>query len=112
MAAAFPIIPVLHYLGRPELERPSFFAAATLAVAVEVCRELRTQQWFWVAIGLIAACHVPLVMLLPWRAGWIPALVSFLFCFVDLAAILAIIDLIEKLKVRTTDLLQKHDDDR
>jgi|ERR1035437_965958 hypothetical protein len=104
IAVATPVIPLLAWLGRPELERPAFFAAATLAVAIEVCRGLRGRLWFWILTIAIAACHVPLVVLLPWHAGWIPAPVIFLACLADFLIILAIIGFIEKLLGRTADL--------
>lgn len=100
MAVAAPLVPLLGYLGRPELERPAFFATATIAVAVEVCRELRGRLWFWVTMTAIAACHVLLVMLLPWRPGWVPAPFILLLCVVDFALILAIVGFIEKRRVR------------
>lgn|ERR1035441_8353576 len=102
VAAASPVIPLLGYLGRPELERPAFYATATLAVAVEVCRDLRRRLWFWVSIVLLAALHVPLVMLLPWRAGWVPAPIILMFVVLDLIVMLTIIGFIEKLMSRKT----------
>jgi hypothetical protein len=101
VAVAAPIVPILHYLGRPDLERPSFYAAATLAVAVEVCRDLSRRLWFWVSMVVIAAVHVPLILLLPWQSGWIPSPLIFMCVVADFVIILAFISFIEKLMNRT-----------
>lgn len=102
LAVAFPLIPLFDHLGRPELWRPTFVAVVALAVTIKVCRELRSRPWFWFTIIVIAACHVPLIMLTPWPTRWIPAPVFFLFATVDCAAILAIISLIEKVTKKTS----------
>src|SRR5579863_3751729 len=103
IAVVFPLIPLFDHLGRPELGRPAFVAVAVLALTVKVCTELRGRLWFWISMVAIAACHVPLILLLPWPTHWIPAPVVFLFAIVDCAVVLAIIGLIEKLVRRTAN---------
>ncbi len=34
---------------------------------------LRSRIWFWIAIIIIAALHVPLIMFIPWTTKWVPA---------------------------------------
>lgn len=103
-AIIFPVVPLLDHLGRPELIYPVVTAFVAIAVAMRARWELRGQLWFWTTITVIASLHVPLILLIPWTAGWIPAPVTKLFCIVDLVIIYAIIGFIEKLnqKLRRT----------
>jgi hypothetical protein len=36
--------------------------------------KLRRQAWFWIAMTVSAALHVPLILFVPWTARWVPAL--------------------------------------
>lgn len=63
IVVAFPMVPLFDHLGRPEFERPAYFALGLILLVVKVCRDLRGQLWFWITIIAIAALHVPLLML-------------------------------------------------
>jgi hypothetical protein len=49
---------------------------------------------------VIAALHVLLILFVPWKAGWVPAPVTLVFCVVDLAIIYGVIGLNERLSRR------------
>ena len=68
-----------------------------IVVALAMKWELRGRTWFWVTMIVIAILHVLLIFAIPWTTRWIPAVVATPILAVDLAAILVIIKLLEKL---------------
>jgi len=95
--AVLPLMPLLHYLGRPELERPAPIALAMILVAIKVCRDIRDRMWFWVTIVGVAALHVPLVMYTAQRLSGISFRAIVYLGIADCLAILAVISLVERL---------------
>jgi hypothetical protein len=96
-AVVFPIVPLLDHLGRPELRYPVIAALGAIGFAIRGNWDLRNRLWFWITMTVIAALHVPLILLVPWKAGWVPAPVTMAFCIVDLAIIYGVIGFIKKL---------------
>jgi hypothetical protein len=94
-AVASPLIPLFDYLGRPELERPAAFAFGLMLLVVKICRDVRGRPWFWVTIIVIAALHVPLLMLTAQRLTKAPFSFMLLLGIVDGAVIFAVIRFIE-----------------
>jgi hypothetical protein len=99
-AAAF--WPYLYHIHRLELVYPIGAAVISIMGVVWVSSELRGQLWFWATIVVVAALHVPIILYIPWRAGWIPAPLIFIFCVADAMIILGIIQAIQKLKDGTS----------
>jgi len=92
-----PAVLFLNRVGRPELEYPALAVLVAIAFAIWGRWELRGRWWFWLTMTVIAGLHVPLIFLVPWKAGWVPAPITILFCIVDLAIIYGVISFIEKL---------------
>jgi hypothetical protein len=88
--------PLLDHLGRPELERPILFSIVVLAVVIKIYSELYRKLWFWLTMVALAILHVPLILGLPWRTGWLPGPVIFILCIPDVAFMIWIITLIQK----------------
>ncbi len=99
---AFPMVPLFDYLRKPEFERPAYFALMLMLIAVKVCWDLRGRLWFWIAIIAIAALHVPLVIITAQRLARTPFAAMLLLGVVDIAAILAVIGLVEKLSSKAS----------
>lgn len=97
LAVAAPVVLLLHYLGRPTLERPAAVAVIVMAVALKIYWYLHRRWWFWLAMVLIGALHVPIILLVPWPAGWVPAPIIIPFATLDLIVVFALISLLEKL---------------
>jgi hypothetical protein len=97
IAVIFPVVPLLDHLGRPELTYPVIAALVAIGLAIRGSWELRGRLWFWITITVIVALHVPLILLVPWKAGWVPARVTTAFGIADLAIIYGVIGFIKKL---------------
>ena len=76
--------------------RAAWFAAITIALAAKTRWELSRHPWFWTTISAIVLLHIPLVVLVPWTATWVPRFVIMPFCVVDGLAILYLIQTVEK----------------
>jgi len=55
-------------------------------------RQHRQHHWFWITIGVFAALHVLLIMLVPWTDKWVPASVYAGGTTLDLCVMLVIVD--------------------
>jgi len=84
---AIVLLPLLEHLGRIELFYPIGVTVAMIAGVIKLCWELRQRLWFWVTMILVVALHVPIILYVPWRAGWIPAPVTIAVCMVDLVIV-------------------------
>jgi len=100
MVCALPITWLLDHSGRLALARPLLYSLVVLLVAIMVKWELRRHLWFWVTITVVAGLHVPLLVLIPWTTGWIPAIVALPVGIADLYLILTLLSFVGKL-VRT-----------
>jgi len=90
-------LPLVDYLGRPELERPVMFSLGMILLTIKVCRDIRRRWWFWVTMAVVAALHVPLILHIPWTTKWVPAVAILPICIADLLVILGIVNLAERL---------------
>ena len=90
-------IPLLDHLGRPELERPILFSIVVLAVVLKVYSELYRQLWFWLTMAVFAVLHLPLILFVPWKGGWIPGPIIFILCIPDVGLMIWIISLVQKM---------------
>jgi hypothetical protein len=96
-AIVLPVVLLLRVLGKPELDYPVLGASVAIAFAIRGRWELRSRWWFWVTAIVIVCLHVSLIVLIPWKAGWIPAPITTLAGLVDLAILFGIFGLVEKL---------------
>lgn len=96
MGATLLIGLLLLYFGKFELASPIIFSLITIAFAIAVKWELRRRVWFWIAMIVIAALHVPLVLFVPWTTRWVPAILITPILVADLFAMLGILSVVEK----------------
>ena len=96
-----PLVLMLNVIGRPELDYPVLASSVAIAFAVRAYWKLRSRLWFWVTVFAIVCVHVPLILLIPWKAGWIPAPITILASIADLAMLLGIIGFVSKLMSAT-----------
>ena len=96
VALTFPLFLLFKYLGHSGNGRAAWFSAFTIVLVARVRWELSKHRWFWVTIAAIVLYHLPLVLLVPWTATWVPSFVIMPFCVVDGVAMLALIQAVEK----------------
>ncbi|MGA9885192.1 MAG: hypothetical protein WBQ34_15870 [Candidatus Acidiferrales bacterium] len=98
---AIILLPLLDHLGRIELFFPILGTVAVIVGVVSLSWELRRRPWYWVTMILVVALHVPVILYVPWRAGWIPAPVTIAVCMVDLLIVVRVLKLIGRFVDRT-----------
>jgi hypothetical protein len=94
--ACSPLVLLLQHYGKPELMLPTFCILGTIAVTVKVCWDMHSRRWFWPTVIFLSALNSLLVVLPPWRSGWIPAPLILVGCIIDLILMLAALNLMEK----------------
>jgi len=96
VAIVSPLVPILHYLGRPDLTFQTVCCAIALAIVIKVAENMRRHWWFWVTMVPIAGAHALFILRVPWP-HWVPAPILTVLGTVDAAIIFAILSLVEKL---------------
>jgi hypothetical protein len=91
------IVWLFDHLGRFDLARPTLYSIGMLGVAFAIKWKLRRHVWFWITMTILAALHVPLILLVPWTTKWAPANVIIPIGIADLYAMLGIISVLGKL---------------
>ncbi|MBZ5662516.1 MAG: hypothetical protein LAO08_19100 [Acidobacteriia bacterium] len=84
------------HLGRFDLVLPIINGILIIGFAVAVKWKLRRHAWFWGTMAILAALHVPLILLVPWTTKWVPALAIAAIDSGDLIVMLAILSLVGK----------------
>jgi hypothetical protein len=110
LAIAASVVLLLHYLKHPTLERPAAVAVIIMAVAFKIYWYLHRRWWFWLGMFVISALHVPIILLVHWPTGWIPAPILIAFGTSDLILVFALISLAEKLDGETEAASAKSDE--
>lgn len=82
--------------GRLELARPVLYSIGMLGVAIAIKWKLREHVWFWITMAIFAALHVLLILLVPWTAKWIPALVVIPIAIADVYVMLWVVSVVRK----------------
>ncbi len=72
--ATFLIGLLFDHFGKFALARPTLVSVAIIIITVAMRWKLKGRVWFWVTMAFLAALHVPLILLIPWTANWVPAL--------------------------------------
>ena len=97
---ALIVIPFLIWLSasrRSEFVYPVMVTSGAVASVVWVSWDLKRHLWFWSTIGIFVFLHVVLILVVPWRSGWVAAPVTGFACIVDLGIMLGSIRFLEKL---------------
>lgn len=93
-----PLLLLLNYAGRDELMYPVLESSGAVFIVARGRWDLRRCRWFWALVFLYALVHVGLILLIPWKSGWIPAPLIMVFGIVDTALFFSAVWLIEQLK--------------
>jgi hypothetical protein len=98
-----PLFLLFDQQGKPGTGRAAWICAGMFLIAMKVRWELRSRPWFWIAVAVLLALHLPLILLVPWTSRWIPAVGILPIGILDLAIILGCIALVEKLVKSSQD---------
>ena len=79
-------------LGRT---RAAGICACVSGLTIWTRRHLRSKVWFWIVLALLAAAHVPLILLVRWSNASLPAYGLIPILLVDFAYVCGPIWLIE-----------------
>jgi hypothetical protein len=101
----------LHF-GKFALARPTIDSVAMVALAVVMRWKLRAHVWFWITMTILAALHLPLILLVPWTTKWVPAFVIAPIGIADMYAMLWILAVVGKLmdEPKSTARPRRHTD--
>jgi hypothetical protein len=83
--------------GQLQLALPLMITIGVLGLVILFKRKLWHYGWFWAAMAIIAALHLPLILFVPWTVMWVPALAISVVASVDFCLILWILLVVEKL---------------
>jgi Ca2+/Na+ antiporter len=83
-----------------DMARTVFFCLVAILVAIGICWDLRKHIWFWPVVVLIAALHMPVVLMVHWPHYWIPGIALVPIGFVDVLIMVGIIRFVQKFIVR------------
>jgi hypothetical protein len=84
------------YLGEPGRGRAAAISAGVLTMAVGASWDLKQEVWYWATVALLAVCHVPVILLVPWTDKSYPGLELLPAAMLDFVIIIAAIRLVEK----------------
>lgn len=97
IAVAFLTAWLFDHFGKLNLMLPIWNSIAVLGLMFTLKWRLRRHAWFWVAMTVIVALHVPLILLVPWGTKWVPALAIAAVDSLDFCLILWVLSFIERL---------------
>jgi hypothetical protein len=84
------------HFGRLDLVLPVLNSIVVLGFLVALKWKLRRFVWFWITVTIVAALHVPLILVIPWTTKWVPALAIAVIDTADFCVLLAILSVIGK----------------
>jgi len=91
-----PTVFLFAVYGRLELAMPLMIFIGMHGLVIFFKWKLRRQTWFWIAITVSAALHVPVILFVPWTTRWVPALVITVGATADFFLILWILLVVGK----------------
>ena len=69
-----PAVFLFAVYGRLELAMPLMIIIGMHGLVILFKWKLRRHAWFWIAMMVSAALHVPVILFAPWTARWVTAL--------------------------------------
>ena len=96
-ALLVPLYLLFLYLDKPDVGLTAFYCLGTILFAIKIRWELRKHAWFWAVMAVVLALHVPLIVYWRWPDRWIPGIALMPFALADIAIILGIVRVAERL---------------
>jgi hypothetical protein len=95
-----PVYLIFYLLGQEEMGRSVFIVLGMTMLAIRVRWDLRRHFWFWAIIVVLLALHIPLLFLVRWPHGWLPAIGTLPIGLADVLIILGAVRFVEKFIVK------------
>jgi hypothetical protein len=99
---ALSLLILFDHFGKLTLARPSLTSAAMVIIAIAMRWKLKRHVWFWITMVVLAALHVPVVLLVPWTTKWVPAFAIIPIGVADLYIMLWVLSFVGNLVKRST----------
>jgi hypothetical protein len=93
IATAF-LASLFDHFGRLYLFLPLLNSVLVFGLLITLKWSLRTRIWFWITMGIFAALHAPLILLIPWTIKWVPALAIGIIDSLDFCLLLALLSIV------------------
>lgn len=93
---ALALLILFDHFGKLTLARPTMTSAAMVVIAIAMRWKLKGHGWFWITMIVLAALHIPLVLLVPWTTRWVPAFVIIPIGMADLYLMLWVLSVVGK----------------
>ena len=93
---ALALLILFDHFGKFNLARPTLTSAVIVVIAIALRWKLKGHVWFWITMIVLAALHVPLLLLVPWTTRWVPAFVIIPIGMADLYLMLWVLSLVGK----------------
>jgi hypothetical protein len=93
---ALALLILFDHFGKLTLARPTMTSAAMVVIAIAMRWKLKGHGWFWMTMIVLAALHVPLVLLVPWTTRWVPAFLIIPIGMADLYLMLWVLSVVGK----------------
>ena len=91
-----PTVFLFGIYGRLELAMPLIIIIGMHGLVIYFKWKLRRHAWFWIAMMVSVALHVPLILFVPWHTRWVPGLALAVIASVDFCLILWILLVVER----------------
>jgi hypothetical protein len=92
---AVPVFFLFAYSGDPGRGRAAAISVGVIVIAVRARWDLKNNPWFWTTVAIIAACHILLVLFVPWTSRSYPGYALLPVGVLDFAIIYGAIKLAE-----------------
>lgn len=96
-----PVLILFIELGKGELGRAACIDLGSILFAMKIRWDLRNRVWYWAIVLVLIPLHIPLLLLVHWPGGWVPAIVSLPFAVVDCLIVLGSFRFVEKYIIKS-----------
>jgi hypothetical protein len=100
MACCAIILWPLYRHDRLDLGLPLLNSIGVCVLAIVLKWNRRRHSLFWGTMAVVALCHVPLVVFVPWTTKWIPASATAVVDSIDLIGIIILVDVVTYVSAR------------
>ena len=91
-----PVFFLFAYFGDPGRGRAAAISVGVMVIAVRACWDLKNNLWFWMTVAIVAGCHIPVVLFVPWTSKSYPGYALLPIGVLDFALIYGAIRLVDK----------------
>jgi hypothetical protein len=105
---ASPLYFLFAYLGDEGKGRAAALCVFVILTCAKIFWSLRKHVLYWLSLTILTACHVPLILLIPWTSNSYPGIVLLPFVLPDFAIMYGALKLVEKTTERNRDVARNN----